>query len=359
MVNFYELDFKRVVLHQIVPKSDGLEHATIQPDENLFELNDEVVNIIKERLAKSATKVTKAFEPEILDYSGGTFFGFCETLKEKSDSNFLATSVDIAMLLARSQTKNNIPGGSLIFIEALTKSFKTWYIAIKAEWNSALRYEVHNRKSTIKLLDDIFLDSSSKNFKVGAIYEKDETGLEIPYPNSLFGAYFYDEQFTIDSKPAEYFYKDFLGFTLDSLPKIQTMKFFKSTDNFIKTFVDSHEKKDNLLQALKQEFISNQEPHVSPLEFAQTYFHEPEVQETYMNEVVPYLPVTVQKDTTLIKNKLDKKRVEFPNNVIISGPERTFEYSVQIVNSKDELQEINFEDDVTILRIKGKPYQGK
>jgi hypothetical protein len=261
--------------------------------------------------------------------------------------------------LARSQTKNNIPGGSLIFIEALTKSFKTWYIAIKAEWNSALRYEVHNRKSTIKLLDDIFLDSSSKNFKVGAIYEKDETGLEIPYPNSLFGAYFYDEQFTIDSKPAEYFYKDFLGFTLDSLPKIQTMKFFKSTDNFIKTFVDSHEKKDNLLQALKQEFISNQEPHVSPLEFAQTYFHEPEVQETYMNEVVPYLPVTVQKDTTLIKNKLDKKRVEFPNNVIISGPERTFEYSVQIVNSKDELQEINFEDDVTILRIKGKPYQGK
>jgi hypothetical protein len=74
---------------------------------------------------------------------------------------------------------------------------------------------------------------------------------------------------------------------------------------------------------------------------------------------VPYLPVTVQKDTTLIKNKLDKKRVEFPNNVIISGPERTFEYSVQIVNSKDELQEINFEDDVTILRIKGKPYQGK
>ncbi len=357
MINFYELEFKRVVLHQIVPKSDGLEHATIMPDENLFELNDDVVNIIKERLAKSASKVSKAFEPEIEDYMGGTFFGICETLKDKGNSNFIASTVDIAMLLARAQTKNNIPGGSFIFIEAQTKTFKTWYIAIKAEWNKALRYEIHNRQSTIKLLDDIFLDSSSKNFKVGAIYEKDESGFEVPYPNSLYGAYFYDEQFTIDSKPAEYFYKDFLGLTLDSLPKIQSMKFFKSTDNFIKTFVDSHESKDNLLQALKQEFMTNEKPSVSPSEFAQMYFHEPDVKNTYMNEVVPYLPKTVQKDSTLILNKLEKKRVDFPNNIALTGPERTFEYSVQIISSKSEIEDINFEDDVTILKIKGKPYQ--
>lgn len=357
MINFYDLDFKRVVLHQIVAKSDGMEHATVVPDENLFELSDDVVNIIKERLAKSASKISKAFEPEIIDYYGGTFFGICENLKEKGNSNFLSSSVDIAMLLARAQTKNNIPGGSFIFIEALTKSFKTWYIAIKAEWTSALRYEIHNRQSVIKLLDDIFLDSSSKNFKVGAIYEKDESGFEVPYPNSLFGTYFYDEQFSVDSKPAEYFYKDFLGFTLDSLPKIQSMRFYNNTDNFIRTFVESHEKKDSLLQALKQEFIINEEPQVSPADFAQTYFNEPEMQDTYINEVVPYLPARVTKDTTLIKSKLDKKKVEFPNNIALSGPEKTFDLSVHIINSKEELEDINFEDEVTILKIRGKPYR--
>ncbi|MBX3044049.1 MAG: nucleoid-associated protein [Candidatus Kapabacteria bacterium] len=357
MINFYDLEFKRVVLHQIVAKSDGMEHATVVPDENLFELSEDVENVIKERLAKSASKVTKAFEPEILDYHGGTFFGFCETLKEKGNSNFLATSVDIAMLLARAQTKNNIPGGSFIFIEAISKSFKTCYIAIKAEWNTALRYEIHNRQSQIKLLDDIFLDSSSKNFKVGAIFEKDESGFEVPYPNSLFGAYFYDEQFTIDSKPAEYFYQDFLGFTLESLPKIQSMKFYNNTDNYIRTFVESHDEKDNLLLALKQEFLSNEEPNISPMEFAEMYFHEPDMKDTYLNEVASYLPKTITKDPLLIKSKLDKKKIEFPNNIALSGPQKTFDFSVQIINSKDEIDDINFEDDVTILKIKGKPYR--
>lgn len=357
MVNFYDLEFKRVVVHQIVSKSNGMEHATVMPDQNLFELSDDVINIIKERLAKSASKISKAFEPEIIDYHGGTFFGICENLKEKGDSNFLASSVDIAMLLARAQTKNNIPGGSFIFIEALTKTMKTWYIAIKAEWTTALRYEIHNRTSVIKLLDDIFLDSSSKNFKVGAIFEKDESGFDVEYPNSLFGAYFYDEQFSVDSKPAEYFYRDFLGFTLDTIPKIQSMKFFNNTDNFIRTFVESHEQKDHLLQALKQEFIINEEPQVSPQEFAQIYFPEQEMQETYINEVVPYLPPKITKDMSLIKSKLEKKKVEFPNNVSISGPEKTFHLSVQVINSLDELEDINFEDEVTILKIKGKPYR--
>lgn len=357
MINFYNLEFKRVVLHQIVAKSDGIEHATLVPDENLFDLNDDVTNTIKERLAKSCSKVSKAFEPEILDYHGGTFFSFCETLKEKSNSKFISRSTDVAMLLARSQTKNTIPGGSLIFIEALSPTFKTWYIAIKAEWNKALRYEVHNQRSFIKLLDDVFLDSNSKNFKVGAIFEKDEINMEIPYPNNLFGAYFFDEQFTIDSKPAEYFYKDFLGFTLDSLPKVQSLKFFKSTDNFIRSYVGDSDEKNSLLKALKQEFIINEEPSVSPTDFANLYFHEPKLKETYVNDIAPYLPPIINKDPLLIKNKLEKKKIEFPNNISITGPEKTFDLSVEFINSIEELSDEDFDGSTTIIKIKGNPYQ--
>ncbi len=359
MINFYDLEFKRVVLHQIVAKSNGIEHATIVADENLFDLSFDVINIIKERLAKSMTKISKAFEPEIFDYMGGTFFSFCEDLKSKTDAKFISTSVDIAMLLARSMTKNNIPGGSFIFIEAMTSNFKQCYIAIKAEWNIALRYEVHNRQSVIKVLDDIFLDSSSKNFKVGVIYEKYESDTITKYPNNFFGAYFYDEQFSIDSKPAEYFYKDFLGFNLESLAKIQSLKFFKSTDSFIKTFVDSPIQKDEFMKVLKQEFTSNEEPSLKPIEFAQSYFQETEIIDSYLNEVVPYLPTVISKDSVLIKNKLEKKKIEFPNNIQIQGPERTFDYSVEIINSIEELENINFDESVTLIKIKGKPYNNK
>jgi hypothetical protein len=238
----------------------------------------------------------------------------------------------------------------------MSNTFKQWYIAIKAEWNTALRYEVHNRQSIIKVLDDVFLDSSSKNFKVGAIYEKDESNMEITYPNNFFGAYFFDEQFTLDSKPAEYFYKDFLGFNLDTLPKVQSLKFYKSTDNFIRTYVDSPDRKDEFIKVLKQEFTSNEEPSINPSEFAQMYFHEPKIRDTYLNEVAPYLPEVVTKDSILFKNKLEKKKVDFPNNISISGPERTFDFSVEIINSKEQLDEINFEEDVTYIKVKGKPY---
>lgn len=356
MINFYDLTFRRVILHEIVAKQDGMEHGTVIPDENLFTLTDMAIDLIKERIYKASQSSSKAFELEIFDFAGGSFFGNCHNLKALNDTKFVEASISVAHLLAESQKKNTIPGGYLIFVEAFTKTGKTVYMAIKAELHKALRYEVHNQESYIKIFDDIFLSPSQKFFKIGLIYEKDEIDEDLKYPNNEYGCFFYDSQFGIDSKPAEYFYRDFLGFTTEKNAKIQSKRFYDNTYSFINKNIPQLELKNDLINVLKNEFTTNDEPEVKPLDFARMYFNDDVLNESYANEVATYLPNELPKDTSLIKAKLEKKKIAFPNKITISGPDNTFDYSVHVIKSKSELEELDLEnEEITVIKINGRP----
>lgn len=357
MINFYELEVRRAAIHTIIPKSGGAQHAHVEPDERLIDLDDNVVNLLIERLARTTQKAGKSFELEISDIGAATVFDYCEGMKSKSNEEFIHNSVEIAQLLARAQTKNSIPGGYLMVIEAVTPLKKSVYMIIKAELHDGLRYVEHSGKPILMLLDDVFFTPNTKLFKVGAIYEREEHIDFLNFPNNYFGCYLYDEQFNIDSKPAEYFYKDFLGFTTESNPKIQSKKFFETTDNFIKSYIADASAKGDLLQVLKDEFKVNDEPSVSPKEFAAAYFHDDEVRDAYTNEIATYLPQKIDKDASLFRSKLETKKVTFPNGITVSGPEKTFNISVQVIRTKEELDKIDFDNrDYTILRVIGNPY---
>lgn len=356
MINIYEITFRRVILHEISQKQDGMEHAIAIPSNELFIFSQDVEDLIKERLAKAISSTTKAFEPEIV--KTGQFFHYCERLKLQNNDDFIKTSANLAFALAESQKKNSIPCGYLIFIEGYNELGKTIFIALKAEMHTALRYEFDENKSKVKLLDDIFMTPSQKLFKVGAIYERDEERDEYSEPNNLFGSFFYDTQFSVDSKPAEYFWKDFLGFSLERNAKIQSKRFFDSTENFIKSYIETSEEKDSLMQVLKQEFVVNDEPQINPDDFSALYLQDPGIQDAYANEVAAYLPPSIEKDASLIKSKLERKKLTFPNKVVITGPEKTFEYNVEIIKHKDQIENIELESgEYTILKIIGKPYQ--
>ncbi|MCO5251487.1 MAG: nucleoid-associated protein [Candidatus Kapabacteria bacterium] len=357
MTNFYNITINRIILHQIVAKNDGLEHATVITDENLFRFSDQVLKVIIERLAKASQKKGKSFELLISDSYSDSFFGLVNEVNEHSDERFIHASIKVAMKLAQAQTVNTIPGGYLIMIDAKDENGYPLPIVIKAELLSALRYEIHNRESTIKYLDDIFLDPSSKKFKFALMQRRVEDEMQLDYPNSQWKAFIYDEQFSVDSKPAEYFYKDFLGFSVETNSKIQSKRFYDATDDFIMKFVENSSEKDDLIKLLKQEFTVNDETEVKPDEFANAYLHDDAIREIYMNEIVPYLPTTIEKDASLFKAKLEKKQIHFPNDILLTGPNKTFEYSVEIVNSTDKLEKLDTSSlDYTILKIKGKPY---
>lgn len=353
-----------MICHEIEAKQTGREHATVLRDSSLLDVNENVQNLIKERLAKAAENNSKAFDLLIGDYVDGSCFTLCSTMKGKSDEVFIKNTQEISGRLAQSQTKNSIPGGNLIIIEAFDKYDKSVFLIIKAELQAALRYEPQNNRGKINYFDDLFLSGEKKLYKYGIIYERSD--LEKPdfenlqYPNNLWGAFFYDAAFNPDSKPAAYFYEDFLGFDVSRNGKIQSKKFYTNTESFIKANVESGKEKENLLKVLKSEFINEDtaEEKISPDDFAELYFHEDEVKNHYKNEVVEYLPEEIEKDPSLIKNRIKKKKLVFPNSITIAGPDNTFDLNVRVIDNPEELSEIELDSpDYTVIKVLGNPHQ--
>lgn len=355
MINFDELTFKRAAAHQILEKVEGMETATILESNSMLQLNNKVIETMKERLKKAASQNSKSFELEVEDTLESSFYGLTKRMKNAGDEDFLSKSADIARILAESQKSSNIPGGWLIIVEATTQIGSYVYIALKAEMHEALRFE----SSNIEYLNDVFLSPTQKLYKAGIIYERKSEELE--YPHSHYGCMLLDNQFRIDSKPAEYFYKDFLGFSVENNPKIQSKRFYEATENFIMNSIDNLDQKNTMLDALHAEFQIDPDKEtmeIDPLIFGSQNFEDTDVLESYAADVANYLPQSIYPDDTLIRGKLDWRKINFPNKVKISGPVKTFDLDIQIVDSLNELQSLDFQHpNFTIVKILGRPFQ--
>jgi hypothetical protein len=356
-IQFNDLVVTRMIMHTIIAKLENQDRATVDPDDEqeLLATDDEVIITIKKRLIDAAGKSSKAFTLELDDdyQSQGTFYQLCHGLKPKSDADFIRTSRAIAELLAYTQTRTNIPGGYMIFLECENQG-KAIYIVIKAEPHEAL--QKLQGQSHLSLLKKVFLSPSQRLYKIGILAEKQEaTGAT---PNDLYDCFLFDDQFRLISHPAEYFYKEFLGFSVGNNAKIQSERFYDKTENFIIEKVEDLDTKSDLLQTLRNEFITNQNATLTPEEFARTYMPTPALRDEYIGEIVHELPPTIVKDDTLLKNRINKRKVDFPSNIKLTGPNDVFDDSVQFIHNIDELERsIEDEGEFTIIKIKGVPYK--
>lgn len=359
MLDFRNIIVERMIMHQINAKVDPQDHATAVYDASLLEHDDSVLSIIKVRLIDAAGKRSKAFELEIERTDEGSFVALTRDLKTKTEPEFIEVSCRIADLLAESQTRTSIPGGFIILLQCTDEIDNTAiYIVIKAEPHEALqRLE---GQSQISLLKKVFLSPSQKLFKIGVLFEKVIDGDEVDLNdiNTQFGCFLFDDQFRAVSQPAEYFYKDFLGFSTSKNSKIQSQRFYDKTEVFIKENVDEFNQQSDLLNALKIEFTTNQETLITPFDFANRYIPvEQNLRGRYIAEIVNELPPSIEKDDALIKTRLTNVKVDFPNKIKISGPNDSFLESVQFLDS-NELGEIDLnEEGYTLIRIKGRPYR--
>ena len=75
MINYGTIDIHRGVMHNIIAKQKGAEntHATVKFDPTIFNIDDSIKGVIRERLLKAAAKNAKAFELEIGNFSEGSF----------------------------------------------------------------------------------------------------------------------------------------------------------------------------------------------------------------------------------------------------------------------------------------------
>jgi hypothetical protein len=333
------------------------DNAHVDYELNLLKLEEKVVSTIKQRLVDAAGRESRAFELEIADSSDGKFYSLCNDLKGLENKKFVSRSCEIADLLAESQRRASIPGGYLIVIDATVPPKNTAiYIFIKAELHEALKFNKDGSKSQIELLENVFLSPSQKLYKIGILAERKTQGKE---PNEKFQCFVYDHQFRMDGSPAEYFYKDFLSFSVDRNSKIQTKRFYERTEAFIKENIDDFITKQDLLNALKVEVKTNVNSLITPSEFGQRYFSE-EIQDKYSDDVVRELPSSFVKDVVLIETKLNKKKIDFPDNINISGPDEGFDSRVSIIQSDEEVEQLNSKDSTyTIIKISGKPFSNE
>lgn len=356
LISFYHIRVGRAIMHEIRPKQDGQEHGSAIYESRIMTLNPKAEKVLKERLVDAAGHGSKAFEMEISQHQNGNFFGLCCSMKNSSDKHFIETSKQIAGLLATTQNRKKIPGGYFIFLECKFPrgNDKAIYIAIKAEPHQALRKDAFN----IKALDDIFLSPSQKLYKIGIIYERVNELTDKEYPNNQYGAILMDQQFNpTGNYPAIYFSKDFLGFTADQNAKIQSKKFYEMTSNFIKENIVDFEQQMNLLSVLNTTFTVNQEPDISLSEFAETNFEDEDVQDKFLDSVGSQLPDTFLKDPTLFMGNLKRKKINFPDNINVIGPDKVFMEKVTFIRSRDDLDALQLSDEFTIVKIQGKPYQ--
>lgn len=346
MLKFNALEFKRIIVHHIAEKQSHQDSATAIYEKQLFEIPEKVDAKIKERLTDACGKNSKAFELEIEETGPGSFFALAHDVHAQDDLGFISRSSQMADRLAHSQTKNRIPGGKFIVIDARADK-QTATIVIKAELHEAIQ----QARQTLNLLDDIFLSPAQKLFKIGVLYTVPGVA-----DKKTFKCLIYDEQFRADSQPAEYFYKAFLGFGIGNNSKIQSKRFFDKTEKFIWANYEDTEKGRDLVKALKYEFSLIQETTVTPKDFADKYF-KGKIKDSYLSEVAVELPPTIVKDSTLLESILNKRKLSFPNEINVQGPEENFEKNVKLITTRGTFEKLNFDDSTySIVRINGKPF---
>ena len=161
-------------------------------------------------------KTSKAFELEIENTTGESFFSIASELHNQNNDNFIANTREIAGLLAKNQKRTSIPGGYLLIMDCIDNEAELPVcIVIKAEPHEALQFTNVGGHSQVSLLKQVFLSPSQKLYKIGILYAK--SAIENDNKNDQYGCFLYDDQFRAESHPAEYFYKDFLGFTIGNI----------------------------------------------------------------------------------------------------------------------------------------------
>lgn len=357
MINFAHSRFNRIIIHRIFAKKRDEEHSSVEHENQLIVADDEVRRIIKERVNEACGKQSKSFKLQIAKVNEGAFFHLAKDTHSLSESDFITRSKKIATLLGVAQKRTIIPGGFLIIIEGVTDEQNNFMLVIKAELQEAFttKFDQETNKKQIEVLREIFLSPAEKFFKIGIICQSENP--EENFPNNEFSCMIHDDQFRPGGIPAEFFYSDFLGFSLDKNEKILTKGFYQDTKSVIMNSNVENDTKKSCLNALRTIYKQDQTGIIDPTEFGERFL-PPEVREPYAANVLaqPKYNRPFTKDLSIMGRELTNRIMHFRNKITVQGPEELFDESIKVVKSVEEAVESLQNPNNTLLEIKGTPY---
>ena len=270
---------------------------------------------------------SKSFELEIEKDEDDSCFGIVRFLHQVDEPQFIALSTNIAKLLANSQRQQRIPGGFLLGVQCKYED-KPLIVLIKAEPHQALGVS----EMTVRTIRDIILSPEQKLYK--AVYYVPK---RIARPDEVLGkddfqVVLFDSIVNFNNSIAQYFYKDFLGLTIQSNAELQTSLFYKKMDDRIWMKLDETDAM-NASDLLRAEVMNNAHVTINPHEII-TNVIPLEDRDEFMS-IIDEFPQAFAKNTSLITTRLGKKSILLSDNVRITAPATFFEENVQVENGND------------------------
>ncbi|MFN8355455.1 MAG: nucleoid-associated protein [Spirosomataceae bacterium] len=355
-MNFSAITIHRLIVHKVFQKKRNQECSEFELSHELISTNEEVKSKIIERIAEACNKGSKALELEIADSTSGSFFDIAKNLRHISDEDFIKQSGRIAVRLAEKQTVINIPDSYLLIVDAISDDKKSVVIIVKAELQEALR--TSNDKKNLELVKDLFLSPAIKFYKIGILFEN--STLDKTYPNDEYGCILFDYYFSSSDKlePAEYFYQDFLGLSIDNNAPIKTKIFYNLFVEFLKENTKEEEQED-LLSFIKSHYNLNTTGVIDASYIEENYIPD-NLKSEFQQKVTARFPRPFVKNISLMKESLSKRRMFFDDNISIIAPENVFKKNIDIIRNKEELDKIFASgESFTLIKIKGLPYPSR
>ncbi len=340
-----------IVLHEI--KMDGRQLQDPVFSQKELSCDEKTKNAIKSRIVDVMGVESRSFEALVDESQKSLLVKLTEEFFEEDDADFFDFTKEATMIykeaLQTSSTKKK--EGILISVYA-TENFpgnkpKEIVVFIKATKISAIRQD----RDTLQLVDDLFLSADSRFYKIGLIIKKDN-GVPVENINDNFKFYVFDDQ--IKGGSARYFLNTFLGFSIDKNSKKRTQHFYDTCVSFMLKYIppsDAYNFEGHL-----KSYLKNEEKVISASDFKER--HIPEDLGVYYDMYIEDadLETSFIKNNELIKYQLKTNTIPFSNKVKVSYPSGDAD-DVKIITEEVDFNDMEFDPDFTIVRVKGIPYR--
>jgi len=349
--SFEGLKIERLIGHTIHPCGKNKTKTPPIKTQALVPLPVETRDLIQLRITEAIGSNSHGVETQIKKTDSESFFNLAAQMMRSNDQEFIEISHRMADSLADAHTNPRWPGGIQFLISGKIGAHqKPFLAAIKAETDKGLNFTESNGAVALQVVKNMLLSQSQKLYKIGML-------IEINYEPAIDGVGFKIENYsshlfdhlltrTETRNAAGYFYRDFLGMDITGSSRFQTRLFFESTKIYINAAPIDHDKKLDLLEALRVELRSEKQS-ITVRNFAEEHIPE-ELRENYVTSMGDNgVPTTaIIKDVEYIKSKLRRNRkINFNSGVNIQVP------SGKVVNDFVEIG--GLDDGFTSVRIRG------
>jgi hypothetical protein len=357
--NFSQLTIQRVCIHTVHKKERNDTHSVAEYDDAVITLDSDVHDTITERLNTYCGENSRSFELEIANFLEGSFFDRAHEMRQADKDGFVERTKQITHLLAESQTRGSIPASCLVVMDAVDEHALPVVVCIKAELTDALTREINEEGlSQLKKVEKLFMGKSEKFFKIGILYKRPPAAAdeEEQLPHQQWGAILYDHQFRNNTRPAEYFWNRFLGLSVDNNDKIKLKKFYEDARAFLDESLSTDLEAKSKAIANLDSYISNENiTEIDPVHVMETLI--PADKRYDFNEaVVMNFERPFTKDDSLVKRKIARSQMVFPDNIVLTVPKSSVSRTkVEVIETQDDLSSLRLGEGYTIIRIKGSP----